>query len=467
MESSLENKALKSGVWYTFANFITKSIGFITTPIFARILTHEEYGLFSNFSSWLGTFTVIATLNLGATFISAKYDYKDSFNQYVSSMLVLSSIMTGLCALIINIFPAFFSSLTGVSIGNLNLMFLYLCFHSAIDLFQTKERYSFGYKKTVVIGLGIALSTALFSVYLVKTLDDHLQGRIIGFITPTIVLGIIIYFLVIRSGKKIAASYWLYAIPICLPYIPHILSLSLLNSMDKMMITKICGPEQNALYSVSYTCGAVITMLVTAINTAFAPWLGEKLKEKNYSEINSFSKKYILFFTFISCGIMLITPELLLIIGGRSYLEAIYVMPPVSFGCVCQFLYSMYVSVEQFNKKTLGMAIASGLSALSNYLLNMLLIPVFGYIAAAYTTLISFMILLGIHMLLVAKMQLGNIFSKKHIFGVLLFMSLYTVGINFLFMNNIIRYCFIVIYAFAFFFVIYKEKDLIKRVVKK
>ena len=94
MASSSGKKAFKSGVWYTLANFITKSIAFITTPIFSRILSHGEYGLFSNFTSWLGTITVFATLNLGTTFISARYDYEESFDEYVSSMVVLSTFLT-------------------------------------------------------------------------------------------------------------------------------------------------------------------------------------------------------------------------------------------------------------------------------------------------------------------------------------------------------------------------------------
>ena len=75
----------------------------------------------------------------------------------------------------------------------------------------------------------------------------------------------------------------------------------------------------------------------------------------------------------MTCGIMLIVPEFLLIMGGQSYIEAIYVMPPVAFGCVCQFIYTMHVNIEQFKKKTVGMAIASISAAGLNYLLNMFL----------------------------------------------------------------------------------------------
>ena len=55
----------------------------ITTPVFTRLLTKDEFGYYSNYVSWLNIFQVIATLNVQATLVSAKYDYKRNFNEYV------------------------------------------------------------------------------------------------------------------------------------------------------------------------------------------------------------------------------------------------------------------------------------------------------------------------------------------------------------------------------------------------
>ena len=89
---SLENdkKAIKSGVWYTISNFIVKSIGFITTPIFTRLMTQTEFGNYSKYLSWQSIAVIIMTLNLEATLVSAKYDYKNKFDQYIFSVLNLS-----------------------------------------------------------------------------------------------------------------------------------------------------------------------------------------------------------------------------------------------------------------------------------------------------------------------------------------------------------------------------------------
>lgn len=163
---------------------------------------------------------------------------------------------------------------------------------------------------------------------------------------------------------------------------------------------------------------------------------------------------------------MLISPEILLIMGGKNYIEAKYVMPPVAFGCICQFLYTMYVNVEQFYRKTIGMAVASIFAALLNYLLNSLFIPTCGYIAAAYTTLFSFLWLLFSHMLLVKQMHLLKVYSTKFVFSILMGLCVITLCINLLYSINIIRYIIIVIYSIAMMNLYIKRKNIIRLLMR-
>ena len=142
-------------------------------------------------------------------------------------------------------------------------------------------------------------------------------------------------------------------------------------------------------------------------------------------------------------------------------------MPPVAFGCVCQFLYTMYVNVEQFSRKTRGMAFASVIAACSNFVLNYLSIPRFGYISAAYTTLASFAILLFIHMFLVKKIGLGSVYSTKSVFLVLLLMSLTSLLVYRLYLYNDIRYAVITVYVIITIYILVKNKDALILLLKR
>lgn len=460
-------KALRSGVWYIVANVIMKGIVFFTTPIFTRILSKDDYGLYSNYSSWLSTFTVFVTLYLVASLVSARFDFEKDIDCYISSMLILSTISVGLWTIIVNVFSHYFTSLIGMDLKYINLMMVYMLLSTAIELFVLREQYFYGYKKSVITSLIVAVSTAILSVILVVYLQDKLFGRIAGSAIPTIVIGVAIYIHLLIKGKKVNTDYWKYALPICFPYIPHVLSLTLLNSMDKIMITKTCGADENAVYSVAYSCGAIVTLLVTSLNTAFCPWLGEMINTKSYAAIKSVSRVYILFFVYVASGIMLVTPEVLLIMGGNGYTASIRVMLPITLSCVVQFLYILFVNVEQFSKKTFGMACATVIAALSNYVLNSFFIPRFGYTAAAYTTLISYVILLILHMLLVKHIGLIEVYPVKLILVVLLIMSIYTLLLNMILTNLVARLVLIGIYALISLAGIVRHKDIIWVMIKR
>ncbi len=460
------SKAVKSGIWYTISNFLLRSVGIITTPIFTRLLTKQDFGLYSNFTSWLSVLSLCVTLNLGTTFISARFDFKDKFDEYILSMLGLCTCSIFTATLFFNVFSDFFVNLFGIDRIYINCMMVYLVFSQAIDMLQVKERFLFGYKKTVFISCLTTVSTALLSVLLVVALSDKLAGRIFGSVVPTIIIGLVVYVVIVLKGKRIRIKYWKYALPICLPYIPHVLSLNVLNSADRIMITNIRGPEENALYSLAYLCGSVITILVTSLNSAFSPWLGEKLHEGKFDETRSASKYYITLFLALAVGLMLISPEIILVFGGKSYMEAKYVMPPVMSGCVIQFLYTMFVNVEQFKKRTLGMALASASSAGFNLVLNYIFIPKFGYIAAAYTTLASFLWLLIVHMFLVKRIHYNMAYDYKFVSLIVLLVLVLTVVINALYIYTLIRYILIACYAAVMLTAAIKNRGKIKSILR-
>ena len=241
--------------------------------------------------------------------------------------------------------------------------------------------------------------------------------------------------------------------------------MTVLNSTDRIMITKICGAADNALYSLAYTCGSIITILINSINTAFSPWLAERIHENDTKSVRSFSKYYITSFVCIAIGVMLVAPEVLYILGGKSYLAAIYVMPPVAMGCICQFLYTMMVNIEQIKGKTVGMAFASAAAAVLNYVLNLLLIPKFGYIAAAYTTLAGYLLLLGLHMWLVRRMGMSHVYSYRFVVGTIIAAGAVSVGVNAVYSVTILRYIILLGYLSALTIVLYKKRDYILKIV--
>ena len=457
---------IKSGIWFTLCNIITKGIGFFTTPIFTRLLTKSEFGDFNNFTTWTGIILIITSLNLESSMIRARFDFKDDLDCYVASMSCLSIISTILCFILTFVFIQPFEYLLMLDKKEIFAMFLYLLFYPVIPLFQTRERFEYKYKNTVAITLLVVISTSFLSVILVLLLENKLTGRIMGSVLPIIIIGIILNALLFRKAGGICIRYWKYAIPFTIPFIPHLLSMYLLGSMDKVMIKQICGSEDLALYSLAYTIGAIISLLVNSMNSAFSPWLSEQLSTENYTNIKKNSVFYVAVFIFFSVLIILITPEVLLFMGGEGYAAAKYVMPQISAGCLMQFIYCMYVNVEQYEKKTIGMAFASVIAALFNYLTNYIFIRKLGYIAASYTTFFSYLLLMLLHLYLVKRIKSEDIFDNKKILFLSAIGSAILISSNFIFEYTVIRYFIAGILLFISIFAVYKKRTIIFKYIK-
>lgn len=298
------------------------------------------------------------------------------------------------------------------------------------------------------------------------TFDDKYIARILGSQIPNILIGCIIFFHFIKKSIKIEVYYFKYALKICLPFIPHLLALNFLSSIDKIMITKYCGSHYTALYSMAVNCGLIVSLLLSSINNAISPWIGEKIYKKEYNEIYNLSKSYITFLFVFSIGIILISPDIIFILGGTKYTNSIGIVPPIIISVFFQAIYTLYVNVEQFEKKTIGMAISSVFAAIVNVILNMILIPKFGYVSAAYTTLLGYLILMYLHAFFVNKMNIPGLFDYKYNFFISFASLFLIVLIQIIYSYKYLRYIFLSIYLIIILMILNKYKYILTKILR-
>jgi len=107
------------------------------------------------------------------------------------------------------------------------------------------------------------------------------------------------------------------------------------------------------------------------------------------------------------------TPEYAKIMAQEIYWEGLYIIPWIFMAYYFQFLYAFEVNVEFALKKTKLISIGTIFSALVNIILNLLFIPIFGYIAAAITTAISYFLLFLFHYFLTSRIIKRNIYGFR------------------------------------------------------
>lgn len=441
----------KSVIWYTFCNIMQKGIGFLTIPIITRLLSTSEYGEYSVFISWRDIFIIFATLELYCgVYTKLLVDNQEEQDICTSSLQGLGFFTTTLFALIYFVFKDFINELLGFSTLVMVMMILYFYFFPAFTLWCTKQRVNNKYISMVVVTLISSLLTPIVSIILLLVTDMRAEAVIIGNSVIYILFGLFFFILNIYKGKKLFdKNYWTFSLKYNLPLIPHYLSMFVLNQSDRLMIKYFCNESKAGIYSLAYQISNIMNIVYNAVNNAFVPKAYKHLKNGEISELKTSSMNVIKFTAILTLIPILIAPECVLIMGGQEYMEAIYILPAVCMAVFARFCYSFPCNIEFYFSKTNSVMITSLIGAVVNIVLNWIFIPKLGYLAAGYTTLVSYILIMIFHYFFGKKISISNfgksVFNDKEYFGIIIGCVLISIALLITYKYNILRYVIIAV----------------------
>lgn len=419
-----QNKYLQAGIGFTLASLLLRAVGFLSTPIFSRLMDPSEYGMYNTYLAFEGMFYLLIGLALHSSIQNAKYEFAGKLNEYISSILVIvfASLFSWLIG--VNIFYGVLQNIMGLNRLLLNILVIHSFASSIIQILQAKLTTEYNYKKYVIVSLLNAVLNVMISALLIVTClqQDKSLARILGTFIPITGISVVIIAQFFRLAKpKVNRQYWKFALTYSLPIIPHGISQILLGQFDRIMIQRIISSYASGLYSFAYSLNGISATVTNAMQTVFTPWFYMQMNENSeeaFEKIRKTSSRYMFALLGYSSLVMLFSPELLGILGPEEYSEAKYVCIPILMGCFFSSLYSIPTQVEYYHKKTGYIAISTVMIAALNMVLNMIFIPQYGYIASAYTTVVSYMAYFIAHYFLSVKIQGRNLFDGKVIIGV-------------------------------------------------
>lgn len=417
---------MKAGVWYVISSVLTKAIFAITTPIFTRLMTTEEYGVVSTFTSWHSLLLPLFTLNLMYSIGRAKLDYPEDLDGYIGSMQLFSAVISAALSIAGIMFLRPVAAFLELNELGTVLLLLYLSFEPAILFYQNGCRYRYRYKQNIAIAWYIALASAIPPLALLLTQSgDRPVLYMAGVVVPIVILSVFFWLRSIKSGHvRINLAYWKHGFTLSAPLILHSISMQILSQSDRLFIRKIYGEGDTGIYSLAYMYGLVLTVITTGIAESWLPWFQDTFFEGRKDDIRRNIKPLVVLGCYIGLASIAFAPEAMLIMGGEAYLRGVGCVPPIVLGVVCQFIYTHYVNIEMLLKKTLYVSYGTIFSALLNVVLNAIFIPRYGFVAAAYTTLASYLTLLLAHFIITKKILKVSLYDDIFMFAALLVTAL-------------------------------------------
>lgn len=420
-----KHKILTAGIGYIIGGLLIKGIAFITTPLFTRLVTQEEFGMINRYLSIEAFIVMLVGFQINTSYKSAKIKYQnDKFDidNYHSLASVIVVFHTIICLIVANVFHDIVSSIVGIkSVLLLNLLVLNAFGAVMINLYNSYVALDYSYKKYVVIALLNAITNVVLSVILILTVctEHRAEGRIYGYAIPYILIGCLILYLALKNHKlkiknskeKIKFVYTYDA-----PLVVNGVAETVLGQYGKLSIDKYIGLSEMGIYSLSYNIYSIIGVISVALDYVVGPFYFEKRKLGDIEGIKSITNTYFKILGIISILIMFLAPEITLILGGKEYQTAMYSAIPL---VVASYIVFCCYTVNQeilFNQKTKLITIISLSVMITNIVGNSILVRKFGIMGASYTTLLSYLLQFYLYYLLIRKVLKQDVFDWKRLF---------------------------------------------------
>ena len=462
-----KSKLIKLGFWYTLGTLLIQGINFLTLPIYTRVISQEVFGQFSLYISWVNMFSLVAGLQISGSLPIAKIKYKDTYDSYSAHGLSLSFVFFLTLFVVGALFGDFFAKIVGFPTP----IFL-------VMLVQSFSLYVLGYfgnyfiqKQKAMTNLLLSLFSVSLTVILSLTLiwfwEDDFYARVIGQFIPSLMVAIVAIAYLYNRGKNfIKREYVWFSLSISLPLIFHQLGHQLLNQLDRIMIGRMLGTNEVALYSFGYNLGLIIQVVLLSLNTTWTPWFFEE-RRKNNQNLSTVISLYLQVGLFLTLGYLTIYPEVAFIMGGDAYLSSISFIPLIIVSYFLTFLYTFPVNIQFFYENTSLIPIGTILAAIVNLILNIVMIPTFGIYGAAMATVLSYLSLLILHHIISFKRYRYQDVSIKQYSVLVVIVSSYAILTAWLANELLIRYAIGLVIVLGYF-VRYKKniQDLIRQKYK-
>lgn len=385
---------IKVSIAYVICNILQKCLSFITLPLFTRLLTTEQYGQSIIYSSWEGILMLYLTLNLAyGSFQTAMIKYEKKRFEYISSVQGICLLLSLIFLIIYFPFRNIWNKLLELPTFFVLLMISEILFITATQLWMEKNRFEYKYKSVIVVTLLISILSPIFAFILINISNEKGYAKIFGYALVNIFVGFCLFIYNNKNGEKLfVKEYWKYALKFNIPLLPYYLSQIIFNQSDRIMISHILGKSEAAMYGVAYNLAMILVFVLNAINSSYVPWMYRKIKENHSEDNRKVSVVLIVLIGLLILGVIWFSPEIIFIMAGEQYEAAVYVVPPVAMSLLLLFYCQLFVNIEFYYEEKKALVYGSIGAAIVNILFNYIFIPKFGFVAAGYTTLASYII---------------------------------------------------------------------------
>jgi O-antigen/teichoic acid export membrane protein len=472
----------KNSAIYGIGHIFSRSIAFFLLPIYTNFLSPNDFGIAVILLSSLAILNIFYVFGMDSAFlrhfITAENEsekrnfFHTALTSILAAALIFSTVGYVFSESIAEIILSDARSSQLIKICSGILLLDGIAVIPYLNLRAEEKSLIFVSLKSIVSLLTLLLNW-LFIMQWAWGINGIFWANLIAS-SASIVL--ILPFITKNLGFRISLSTLKQLLHFGLPYVPSTLAVILMDVIDRFFLERMIGKSIVGLYGAGYRLGMFMALFVAAFRFAWHPFFLSIAKQDDAKRI--FSKVFTYFLFACAVVYLLISyfiDDLIQIqIGahylfGEAYWESTAIVPIVMLAYIFYGAYVHFVVGIHLEKKTKYLPFITGAGATVNIIGNLVLIPSFGMLGAAWATVLSYFVMAAVlyfvsQHLYTLRYEFARVGKLAFVVGVYMFLLLnYQLGLA---MKGLVYLSFPISLAVAGFF--HKQEILLlKRKIRR
>lgn len=403
MAGSKQQSFIKGSAILIASNMIIKGINFLLLPLYTKYLTPEMLGVSDSITNFTAILFPLLVMGLDSAFSAFFFDEHDEKHYHrVMNTIRITMLIASIVPILMSVAAkpiatmlfgdAEYYILVAVSLISVSINLWHLPF----SLFaRMKNRMAlFALVNTVA-----SLTMILLNIVFLTALHLGVYSLILSTACVQL-LQFMMYRVMLKEKFDISAfdrpmlrNMLIFSIPL----IPNAIATWVLALSDRYIILHYCGANEVGIYGVAARFAAAVSLVANGIYMSYTTYAYDKKGDvddkQNYSRILN---AFIYAIMGICITISFFAKEIIYIMADDSYAGAAVLLAPILFGQLFYGINTLVGYAITFEKKSKYILIITSAGATLNVALNLAFIPKYGALAASYTTLASYLLMVAI-----------------------------------------------------------------------
>lgn len=375
---------------YGLGDVSIQVVNFALLRVYVQYLSMEDYGILALLGSVEAVTKLFFRWGVDGSFMRFWYDCEDErARQRLSSTLFFFLLGTNGLLLAASVAvspwlstwlgaPGYTLALQLVLLNTFAIGFTFIPFH-VLRMQQRAREFS-------LLAFARSTATLVLRLWLVVFLGYGVMGVVVADLVVTaVLLGVMVRWFAPLIRPMFSAAVLRESLSFGLPRVPHGFAQQVIAVGDKFILTFFVPLSELGLYSMGVSVGLIQKVFLAAFEYAWAPFYYATVREPGAERIFSAVTTYgVAILALMTAGLSAIAADLLHVVTNGQYTAAAGIVAWTSLGVFFQGVYLMTSIGLNITRRTRYYPVATATAAAVNVGLNLVLIPRYGIMGAAY-----------------------------------------------------------------------------------